>query len=115
MKYNVGDRFISISKDHKACFEAYIIKSITDTQGYVVQYINSHLDDSSIPEWLIDGDILCAKVKYERNPFVINLTKDQINEVLNLEPKPICAHSNKYLNKVFTMSFWVCPDCKKEL
>lgn len=74
---------------------------------------------------VVSIDDFCMYIKDDKETFLMLADKDTRHEKLSgnhwklLKGDNIkidtCGHPNKYLNKFQTFTFWVCPDCKKEL
>lgn len=124
MKYNVGDVFESINPSYKANFKSYtIIDRDLNRLTYKIRYQDSSYVDIIFPERILDDDVRLGEVSYIPFYKVIRSGAVEFNTSVEITPRKgyvaidenICHHPNKYLNKVFTMQFYVCPDCKKEV
>lgn len=124
MKYNVGDGF-TFTNVFSPVFKNFTILSFrVDVQEYEVCYPDGR--KITLPESFIDEELrLGYLVQTSKNNGKWRRVSDSMEITTPKEPFSVinsfverevaCRHPNKYLNKVFTMQFYVCPDCKKEV
>lgn len=128
MKYNVGDEFFSSCNLYRIMFEKYtIIDRNLNDYTYKISYTTDYdMLDSTLKEESIDFDVQKGNVRHvsildkKRGNLGFNTNGEStprrgVVSNVNINITTSCAHPNKYLNKVFTMQFYVCPDCKKEV
>lgn len=119
MKYNVGDEFISEVELYKDSFESYIIVDRDlNNNTYKISYKNTkgNYPDVDLHEAILEEDVINGYVSYNSKFAYFNNTGEIAKRKgYTAIDENICRHPNKYLNKVFTMQFYVCPDCKKEV
>lgn len=119
MKYNVGDEFTFTTVFSQAFRNFTILNFRVDVQEYEVSYPDGRkvtLPESFIDEELRLGYITLTNIRTNLQIDSVNgYTRDNNLGWVTTLTENICSHPNKYLNKVFTMQFYVCPDCKKEV
>lgn len=131
-KYDLGDVFycdinsaewIILKAEMKQSPVTYGLKEI----NYTVRLVKP-VDGNNYWEQEVSEDFINGNFKFIRNarPSVLgvnladNLKQAYREQVYtggewSVPPTPSCWHPNKYINKIFTTAFWVCPDCKKDL
>jgi hypothetical protein len=135
-KYDLGDVFycdinsaewIIMKAEMKQSPVTYGLKEI----NYTVRLVKP-VDGNNYWEQEVSEDFINGNFKFIRNAKPLSLSgvngAGLLKQALDREqaytggdwsyqapPTPSCWHPNKYINKVFTTAFWVCPDCKKDL